>query len=151
MSSRAANQPPPFRPSPSWVSTNFLSRPSLRTGPTPWPPPCRAPPAPVSRPRVRPPHHHHHQGADPNPDIVPDPADAPVTPPPFPSHCAAVAASPLHLLAAHASASALLPTKRPTEEQLGPAPPDTKRIKTEAEAAPPPDSDSANDPGSHPN
>ncbi|XP_029692138.1 LOW QUALITY PROTEIN: forkhead box protein K2-like [Takifugu rubripes] len=63
-----------------------------------------------------------------------------------------VAASPLHLLAAHASASASLPTKRQNEDQPGGAQPDTKRIKTEAEAgSQPPDSDSANDPGSQVN
>lgn len=63
-----------------------------------------------------------------------------------------MAASPLHLLAAHASASASLPTKRQGEDQPGAAQPDTKRIKTEAEAgSQPPDSDSASDPGSQAN
>lgn len=63
-----------------------------------------------------------------------------------------MAASPLHLLAAHASASASLPTKRLSEDQPAGDQPDAKRIKAEAEAAArPPDSDSANDPGSHVN
>ncbi|XP_033500612.2 forkhead box protein K2 [Epinephelus lanceolatus] len=62
-------------------------------------------------------------------------------------------ASPLHLLAAHASASASLPTKRQNGDQLASEQPDTKRIKTEDEAASTPaaaaDSDlsAANNPG----
>lgn len=75
-----------------------------------------------------------------------------LTPPLFPSRSPAVAVNPLHLLAAHASASALLPTKRQNDDQQGGGQPDTKRIKTEAEAASqPPDSDSASNPGSHVN
>lgn len=63
-----------------------------------------------------------------------------------------MAASPLHLLAAHASASASLPTKRQNDDQQGGGQPDTKRIKTEAEAASqPPNWDSASDPGRHVN
>nr|XP_020460503.1 forkhead box protein K2-like [Monopterus albus] len=69
-------------------------------------------------------------------------------------------ASPLHLLAAHASASASLPTKRQNGEQLASEQPDAKRIKSEEDAAPTPstpacaadsDSSAANDQGSHPN
>uniref|UniRef100_H3D127 Forkhead box protein K2 n=1 Tax=Tetraodon nigroviridis TaxID=99883 RepID=H3D127_TETNG len=45
----------------------------------------------------------------------------------------AAVASPLHLLAAHASASASLPTKRQSEEQQGGGQPDAKRIRAEAE------------------
>lgn len=45
-------------------------------------------------------------------------------------------ASPLHLLAAHASASASLPTKRQNGDQLPSEQPDTKRIKSEDDAAP---------------
>ncbi|GLD48895.1 forkhead box protein K2-like protein, partial [Lates japonicus] len=45
-------------------------------------------------------------------------------------------ASPLHLLAAHASASASLPTKRQNGDQLGGEQPGAKRIKSEDEAAP---------------
>lgn len=60
-------------------------------------------------------------------------------------------ANPLHLLAAHASASASLPTKRQHDDQQGGAQPESKRIKGEAEAAQPPDPDSASDPGSHAN
>ncbi|TDH03286.1 hypothetical protein EPR50_G00161920 [Perca flavescens] len=62
-------------------------------------------------------------------------------------------ASPLHLLAAHASASASLPTKRQNGDQAASEQPDAKRIKSEEEAASLPvtaaDSDSspANDPG----
>ncbi|XP_042248854.1 forkhead box protein K2 [Thunnus maccoyii] len=63
-------------------------------------------------------------------------------------------ASPLHLLAAHASASASLPTKRQNGDQLASEQPDAKRIKSETEAAAaaastPADSDSsaANDQG----
>ncbi|CAG02231.1 unnamed protein product, partial [Tetraodon nigroviridis] len=44
----------------------------------------------------------------------------------------AAVASPLHLLAAHASASASLPTKRQSEEQQGGGQPDAKRIRAEA-------------------
>ncbi|XP_013881179.1 forkhead box protein K2 [Austrofundulus limnaeus] len=57
-------------------------------------------------------------------------------------------ASPLHLLAAHASVSASLPTKRPNGEQLASEQPDAKRIKTEDEtppAAAETDSPAAND------
>lgn len=71
-------------------------------------------------------------------------------PAPFPP-LPAVVASPLHLLAAHASASASLPTKRQHDDQQGGAQPQSKRIKGEVEAAPPPDPDSASDPGSHAN
>ncbi|KAM8823964.1 forkhead box protein K2 [Synchiropus picturatus] len=63
---------------------------------------------------------------------------------------APAAASPLHLLAAHASVSASLPTKRQNGEQAGP--PDCKRVKAEDEAAamtltaaPDADSSAAND------
>ncbi|XP_042360880.1 forkhead box protein K2 [Plectropomus leopardus] len=62
-------------------------------------------------------------------------------------------ASPLHLLAAHASASASLPTKRQNGDQLASEQPDTKRIKTEDEAdstqvtAADSDSSAANNPG----
>uniref|UniRef100_A0A4W6CND7 Forkhead box protein K2 n=1 Tax=Lates calcarifer TaxID=8187 RepID=A0A4W6CND7_LATCA len=73
----------------------------------------------------------------------------------------ATVASPLHLLAAHASASASLPTKRQNGDQLGGEQPDAKRIKSEDEAAPASsapavaaadsDSSAANDQGSHPN
>ncbi|KAM4535484.1 forkhead box protein K2 [Fundulus diaphanus] len=44
-------------------------------------------------------------------------------------------ASPLHLLATHASASASLPTKRQNGDQLASEPPDAKRVKTEKETA----------------
>ncbi|TKS91332.1 Forkhead box protein K2 [Collichthys lucidus] len=75
---------------------------------------------------------------------------------------APVVASPLHLLAAHASASASLPTKRQNGDQPGGGggnQPDAKRIKTEDEAASNPpanaaadsDSSAANDPGNHHN
>lgn len=40
-------------------------------------------------------------------------------------------ASPLHLLAAHASASASLPTKRQNGDQLSSEQPDAKRVKSE--------------------
>ncbi|XP_070778788.1 forkhead box protein K2 isoform X2 [Enoplosus armatus] len=66
-----------------------------------------------------------------------------------------VVASPLHLLATHASASASLPTKRQNGDQLGGEQPDAKRIKSEDEAAPTPaaaadsDSSAAKNPGSH--
>ncbi|KAL3053229.1 hypothetical protein OYC64_005714 [Pagothenia borchgrevinki] len=59
-------------------------------------------------------------------------------------------ASPLHLLAAHASASASLPTKRQNGEQQASEQPDAKRIKSEDDAASTPadsDSSAANDPG----
>ncbi|KAF1379926.1 hypothetical protein PFLUV_G00181150 [Perca fluviatilis] len=62
-------------------------------------------------------------------------------------------ASPLHLLAAHASASASLPTKRQNGDQAASEQPDAKRIKSEEEAASIPvtaadsDSPAANDPG----
>ncbi|XP_029293820.1 forkhead box protein K2 isoform X1 [Cottoperca gobio] len=60
-------------------------------------------------------------------------------------------ASPLHLLAAHASASASLPTKRQNGDQLASEQPDAKRIKSEDEAASTQvadsDSSAANDPG----
>lgn len=72
-----------------------------------------------------------------------------------PSFPAPVVASPLHLLATHASASASLPTKRQNGDQLAAEQPDAKRVKSEDEApaassAPAADSDSsaANDPGS---
>lgn len=44
---------------------------------------------------------------------------------------AAVVASPLHLLAAHACASASLPTKRQNGDQLSSEQPDAKRVKSE--------------------
>ncbi|KAK5855817.1 hypothetical protein PBY51_007458 [Eleginops maclovinus] len=62
-------------------------------------------------------------------------------------------ASPLHLLAAHASASASLPTKRQNGDQQASEQPDAKRIKSEDEAGSTPataadsDSSAANDPG----
>ncbi|XP_059204297.1 forkhead box protein K2 isoform X2 [Centropristis striata] len=63
-------------------------------------------------------------------------------------------ASPLHLLAAHASASASLPTKRQNGDQLASEQPDAKRIKSEDEEASShqanaadSDSSAANDPG----
>ncbi|KAM9346438.1 forkhead box protein K2 isoform 1-T1 [Symphorus nematophorus] len=78
------------------------------------------------------------------------------------SSAATVVASPLHLLATHASASASLPTKRQNGDQLAGDQPDAKRIKSEDEVAPASstpaataavgadsDSSSANDPGSH--
>lgn len=76
----------------------------------------------------------------------------PLTPPP----AATVAASPLHLLAAHASASASLPTKRQNGDQLGTEQPDAKRIKSEEKeegegAAAATDSPTANDVGGHAN
>lgn len=43
-------------------------------------------------------------------------------------------ASPLHLLATHASASASLPTKRQNGDQMAGGQPETKRIKSEEEA-----------------
>ncbi|XP_051244505.1 forkhead box protein K2 [Dicentrarchus labrax] len=68
-----------------------------------------------------------------------------------PTSSAPVVASPLHLLAAHASASASLPTKRQNGDQLGSEQPDAKRKKSEDEAAPTAaaadsDSSAANDP-----
>ena len=69
------------------------------------------------------------------------------------SRSATVVASPLHLLATHASASALLPTKRQNGDQLAAEQPDAKRIKSEDEAAPtsstPADSSAANNSGAH--
>lgn len=65
---------------------------------------------------------------------------------------APVAASPLHLLAAHASASASLPMKRQNGDQLAADQPDAKRIKSEDEAAsssPAADSPAASDLSSH--
>ncbi|KAI3359482.1 hypothetical protein L3Q82_013878 [Scortum barcoo] len=67
---------------------------------------------------------------------------------------APVVASSLHLLAAHASASASLPTKRQNGDQPASEQPDAKRIKSEGEAAPAPaaadsDSSAASEPGSH--
>ncbi|RVE69975.1 hypothetical protein OJAV_G00083330 [Oryzias javanicus] len=62
-----------------------------------------------------------------------------------PASSAPAAASPLHLLAAHASASASLPTKRQNGDQPASEQPDAKRAKTEDEAAPPANSDSNND------
>lgn len=67
-----------------------------------------------------------------------------------PISSAPAVASPLHLLAAHASASASLPTKRQNGDQLASEQPDAKRIKSEAEAASTPadsDSSAANDQG----
>ncbi|KAM3597505.1 uncharacterized protein V6R79_005491 [Siganus canaliculatus] len=74
---------------------------------------------------------------------------------------APVVASPLHLLAAHASASASLPTKRQNGDQLAAEQPDAKRVKSEdaaatssstpAAAAADADSSTANDPGNHVN
>lgn len=45
-------------------------------------------------------------------------------------------ASPLHLLATHASASASLPTKRQNGDQAASEQPDAKRIKSEEDAVP---------------
>ncbi|XP_015804410.1 forkhead box protein K2 [Nothobranchius furzeri] len=60
---------------------------------------------------------------------------------------APVVASPLHLLAAHASASASLPTKRQNSDQLVNEQPDAKRVKSEDETGPAAETDSpaAND------
>ncbi|XP_026209860.1 forkhead box protein K2 [Anabas testudineus] len=67
-------------------------------------------------------------------------------------------ANPLHLLAAHASASASLPTKRQNGDQLASEQPDAKRIKSEDDTAPASstpaaaadsDSSAANDQGGH--
>lgn len=70
-----------------------------------------------------------------------------------PASSAPAVASPLHLLATHASASASLPTKRQNGDQAASGQPDAKRVKTEEEAAATPaaDSDSAaaNDQGAH--
>lgn len=72
-----------------------------------------------------------------------------------PVSSAPAVASPLHLLAAHASASASLPTKRQNGDQLASEQPDAKRIKSEDEtnatAAADSDSSAANDQGSHHN
>ncbi|XP_023135439.1 forkhead box protein K2 [Amphiprion ocellaris] len=70
-----------------------------------------------------------------------------------PASSAPAVASPLHLLAAHASASASLPTKRQNGDQLTSEQPDAKRMKSEDETAAAADSDSsaANDQGSHHN
>ncbi|XP_045897495.1 forkhead box protein K2 [Micropterus dolomieu] len=54
-----------------------------------------------------------------------------------PASSASVVASPLHLLATHASASASLPTKRQNGDQQASEQPDAKRIKSEDEAPPP--------------
>ncbi|XP_040919049.1 forkhead box protein K2 [Toxotes jaculatrix] len=53
-----------------------------------------------------------------------------------PASSAPTVASPLHLLAAHASASASLPTKRQNGDQPASEQPDAKRTKTEEAAAP---------------
>lgn len=70
-----------------------------------------------------------------------------------PASSAQAVASPLHLLAAHASASASLPTKRQNGDQLAGEEPDAKRIKSEDEAAQvaaaDSDSSAANNAGSH--
>ncbi|XP_073350068.1 forkhead box protein K2 [Pagrus major] len=70
-----------------------------------------------------------------------------------PISSATVVASPLHLLATHASASALLPTKRQNGDQLAAEQPDAKRIKSEDDGAPasstPADSSAANNSGAH--
>ncbi|XP_070837685.1 forkhead box protein K2 [Chaetodon trifascialis] len=75
-----------------------------------------------------------------------------------PASSAPAVASPLHLLAAHASASASLPTKRQNGDQLAAGQPDAKRVKSEDEApaaassaVADSDSSAANDPGSHVN
>uniref|UniRef100_A0A1A8JAH1 Forkhead box protein K2 n=2 Tax=Nothobranchius TaxID=28779 RepID=A0A1A8JAH1_NOTKU len=64
-----------------------------------------------------------------------------------PVSSAPVVASPLHLLAAHASASASLPTKRQNSDQLVNEQPDAKRVKSEDETGPAAETDSpaAND------
>ncbi|XP_047428052.1 forkhead box protein K2 isoform X1 [Mugil cephalus] len=66
-------------------------------------------------------------------------------------HAAPAVASPLHLLAAHASASASLPTKRQNGDQLASEQPDAKRIKSEDDTSAAADSDSpaTNDQGGH--
>lgn len=69
-----------------------------------------------------------------------------------PASSAQAVASPLHLLAAHASASASLPTKRQNGDQLAGEEPDAKRIKSDDEAAQvaaDSDSSAANNAGSH--
>lgn len=72
-----------------------------------------------------------------------------------PISSAPAVASPLHLLAAHASASASLPTKRQNGDQPASEQPDAKRSKSEDEttatAAADSDSPAANDQGSHHN
>lgn len=70
-----------------------------------------------------------------------------------PTSSAPAVASPLHLLAAHASASASLPTKRQNGDQPSSEQPDAKRMKSEDETAAAADSDSsaANDQGSNHN
>ncbi|XP_034448894.1 forkhead box protein K2 [Hippoglossus hippoglossus] len=72
-----------------------------------------------------------------------------------PTSSAVAVASPLHLLADHASASASLPTKRQNGDQLASEQPDAKRVKVEDEAASAvaadSDSSAANNHGSHPN
>lgn len=83
-----------------------------------------------------------------------DSAVFPLLTPPLLLRTAPVVASPLHLLAAHASASASLPTKRQNGDQLAGEQPDAKRIKSEDEAASPTpaadlDSSAASDPDSH--
>ncbi|XP_054616660.1 forkhead box protein K2 isoform X2 [Dunckerocampus dactyliophorus] len=52
------------------------------------------------------------------------------------ANSAATVASPLHLLADHASASASLPTKRQNGDQQAAGAPDAKRVKAEDEARP---------------
>lgn len=68
-----------------------------------------------------------------------------------PTSSAPAVASPLHLLAAHASASASLPTKRQNGDQLASEQPDAKRIKSEDDTGAAADSDSpaTNDQGGH--
>nr|XP_057904463.1 forkhead box protein K2 [Doryrhamphus excisus] len=61
---------------------------------------------------------------------------------------AVTVASPLHLLADHASASASLPTKRQNGDQQAAGAPDAKRVKAEDEARPV-DSSAGNNPSSH--
>ncbi|XP_008278679.1 forkhead box protein K2 [Stegastes partitus] len=72
-----------------------------------------------------------------------------------PASSAPAVASPLHLLAAHASASASLPTKRQNGDQLASEQPDAKRNKSEDETTPAAaadsDSSAANDQGGHHN
>uniref|UniRef100_A0A146V410 Forkhead box protein K2 n=1 Tax=Fundulus heteroclitus TaxID=8078 RepID=A0A146V410_FUNHE len=69
-----------------------------------------------------------------------------------PISSAPAAASPLHLLATHASASASLPTKRQNGDQLASEPPDAKRAKTEEETpAAAAETDSAAAAGDQPN
>uniref|UniRef100_A0A3P9MGP9 Forkhead box protein K2 n=1 Tax=Oryzias latipes TaxID=8090 RepID=A0A3P9MGP9_ORYLA len=59
-----------------------------------------------------------------------------------PASSAPAAASPLHLLAAHASISASLPTKRQNGDQQASEQPDAKRAKAEGESAPAPPANS---------